>query len=190
MRAGLVDAAVANYTAAVEIQRNAVGEKSRRYAASAAELGGAHLAGRRPERAIGPLSGAQAYFAGSQDTMAPLAPARLAAALSVLSRSREAEQLLGAIDDSGWEVMHRRGQVARAVQRFEEALALQQRSLSALKQDPADQVARAEVSIEMGHALLGLQRQLASAMQYGKIPYYWKVPVSGTTPWQRPQDSI
>jgi eukaryotic-like serine/threonine-protein kinase len=156
LRAGLEDAALENLRAAVEIQRQALGEKSRRFAATSAELGLSYLSMRRPGDAIAPLQAADAYFAGSGDTLAPLVPARLAVA-----RAQSQSGTPGALTTAGatgWEIPYRGGQLERLAGRPAAARELLLQALRLLGDAPAEQLPRAEVTLELGRALFDLGR--------------------------------
>ena len=153
LRAGLAEEALGHYRAAHEIHRVAPGPKSRRYAATAAELALAEMAMHRPERAIPLLREAQAYFGvGSADTLARWVPARLAAALAATGQHDEARQQLPADAGNDWELWLRQAQVARFGQRPAEAAAFADKALAALPDTPALRVARAELLLERGLA--------------------------------------
>jgi eukaryotic-like serine/threonine-protein kinase len=155
LRAGLENAALENLRSAVEIQRNALGEQSRRFAAASAELGLAYLSMRRPEDAIVPLRAANAYFAGSGDVLAPLVPARLAVAqvqAQVQTQAGAPVTAAAPSKDATWELLYRGGQLERLSGRPESSLALQERALQSLSDSPADRLPRAEVLLEMGRA--------------------------------------
>jgi tetratricopeptide (TPR) repeat protein len=162
LRAGRTGEAISHLEAAVESQRNALGAKSRRFASTANEFGGALLAARQPERAIAPLREAQAFFAGTNDSLAPIVRARLAVALAATGGVAEAEALAAPLDSNDGEVLWRRGQIARLAERVADARILQQQALAAVPDTPAQQVLRAEVLIERG--LTGVERTPADAL--------------------------
>ncbi len=150
LRAGLEDLAAENLRAAREIQRQALGEKSRRFAATSAELGLAYLSMRRPADAVTPLQDADAYFAGSSDVLAPLVPARLAVARAQSQAATPATATTAAT--ASWEILYRRGQLERLGGRPAAAHELLLRALRALGDAPAEQLPRAEVTLELGRA--------------------------------------
>jgi serine/threonine-protein kinase len=192
MRAGRLEAAADNLAQAVQVQRDALGAKSRRYAAASAELGRLHLVRRDPARAIAPLAEAHAYLGGGADVLAPPVAARLAVALAASGRMAEGNALMAAVASStsawsaastsgpasgavsgaaaraSWEVLHRQGQLARLAGRAADALAAQQAALALLPDAPSQQVVRAELLVERAAGELALGRAaeaLASAEQ-------------------------
>jgi serine/threonine-protein kinase len=167
LRAGRVEDALAHLRQALQVHRAAHGPSTRRFATTAAELGAGLLAARQPEQAVEPLREAHVFFTGAPDASTAATTARLAAALALRGDTAQAGPLLATLADADdWEVLYRRGQCARVARQPAQALELQQRALAALKDEPARQVARAEVQIEAGHALAELQRSAEARQAY------------------------
>jgi len=168
LRAGRTNEAIAEFAAAVEIQRKAHGERSRPFAIAANELAGAYLAARRPELAEPLLREAEAFLVGSSDPVAPVAAARLAYATTQLGDPSASQPAPDDRANVPWEVPYRHGQVARLSGDLATGQALQQRALAALEDAPASQVPRAEIEIEQGWLQLALARHEEAAAAFTK----------------------
>ncbi len=165
LRAGQVQKAVENYEAALTILRQG-GAHNRRAAATALQLAAAHLAARRPERALAPLEEARSYFAGTQEgETSPLVPL-LAASHAMLGNLASAEGMLASFPKGGPQSAFRQGQVARLAGRHEEALVALSEAWARTTDIPADVLARADIVIERGHALMSLSRAADACREY------------------------
>jgi len=154
LRAGLEREALENSLVALDIVRKAHGDKSRRVAAASAWLGWNYLTMRRPADAVAPLQDAAALFAGSTDLGNVLVPARLAVARALSQPVKPDLAIAG--DHKNWEIPFLNAQLERLAKRPAAAQALLQQSMTLLGDAPADQMRRAEATLEMGRVSFDL----------------------------------